>query len=691
MALQSQTYANSGNAYYIQGGIPNNPSTMTALNGPVEILFTSTIKGDYYGELNQTPSTFTISENLTSSLSTINFITMDPDPLNPTIRMGINDIISAFPGEPIIQQWTQASTIINGVFKVGTKQLNNEPNALIMFNQGNTATIKRNNVLQQIDGFNERNRFTNATIDPILYTEIGGSSASAGTVKCANAGNFTNVIIDPAKISYNVANTGKAITGVNSSAPYQFYESSKNAIEFVVDDVGAVITSLSLNKNGTITMISTLNVPTLQQGNVIQTIDGANTRTRFANLTDALTAYVEINEIPTAPSLIVLNSQAQIKITPSTIAISNFSASPSQVAKIGTYPAFPNILMIESYSDTQIRTSVGSLSTATFKENGNTELLSTLTVPYISTTNVQGTSASVTSLINVSSINGRDINTFTEPTGMMVPYARYAPIAPVGYLICDGASYPNVSYPALSALIGTTYGGDATNFKVPDMRGRASYGTVATNQNPGPNGTQAVQVNATAFMNLTVPTDLDPTIPDSGGLVYGYLCTSANGPLYKSQQSITAGYPGSIFYIIPIPYSTDFIIVTEYFGVTVPTVFPVTLSFQIQLDLQSQFSPSVYNSAFGGTVYTGSGNSYIRAIKEEVPSHTHQMLQPGGSSSQIAGGQNRAGDPNIGGPTISANNGLWSYINITAGGTGYGPSANTYIPPNVATWYIIKT
>ena len=68
MALQYQTYANSGSGYYIQGAVPNNPSTMTALNGPVEILFTSSIKGDYYGELNQTASTFTISENLSANL-----------------------------------------------------------------------------------------------------------------------------------------------------------------------------------------------------------------------------------------------------------------------------------------------------------------------------------------------------------------------------------------------------------------------------------------------------------------------------------------------------------------------------------------------------------------------------------------------------------------------------------------------
>ena len=686
MALQSQTYANSGYGYYIQGAIPNNPSTMTALNGPVEILFTSTNKGDYYGELNQTASTFTISENLTSSLSTINFITMDPDPLNPTIKMGIHDIISAFPGEPIIQQWSLTSSIVNGVFKVGTKQLNNEPNALSIFNQGNTATIKRNNVLQQIDGANERFRFTNATIDPLRYTEIGGSASSAGTVNCFSISPgsiYANTLIEPTKITFNNAgNNGKAIVGVNGSAPYQYYTSSKNAIEFVVDDLGAVITSLSLNKDGTNTMPSTLYVPTLQQGNVIQTIDGANTRTRFANVTDA-TSYVEINEIPTAPSLIVLNAGAQMKITPSTIAISNFLASPSQVAKIGTIPSDPQTFMIESYSDTQIRTSVGSLSTATFKANGNTELLSTLIVPYISTTNVQGTSVSVTSLINVSSINGRDINTFTEPTGMMVPYTTYNPIAPVGYLICDGKSYLNTSYPALSALIGNTYGGGGGFFNVPDMRGRASMGTVAPNTNAGPNGATVTTVHVLArIQNIVPPTNASPSNQR------GYLCDSVNGTLWTFMKCITAGFSASyITGYIDIPGTNQFVLITNW--VTTGT-FPADLQFVYNTESESSFAPSVYNNNPGNAGY-GAGQ-YPTVLKDyEVPSHTHNMLQPGGTSSQVSGAQNRSGDPNIGGPTISVNNELYSYVMPSTLVTTLGASASEKIFPNIATWYIIKT
>lgn len=41
---------------------------------------------------------------------------------------------------------------------------------------------------------------------------------------------------------------------------------------------------------------------------------------------------------------------------------------------------------------------------------------------------------------------------------------------PRGYLACDGASYPTTEYPDLYAVIGNTYGGDSTNFNVPDYR-----------------------------------------------------------------------------------------------------------------------------------------------------------------------------------------------------------------------------
>jgi microcystin-dependent protein len=47
---------------------------------------------------------------------------------------------------------------------------------------------------------------------------------------------------------------------------------------------------------------------------------------------------------------------------------------------------------------------------------------------------------------------------------------------PQGWLPCDGRSLPVNSYSALYSLIGNTYGGNATSFNIPDLRGTAIRG-----------------------------------------------------------------------------------------------------------------------------------------------------------------------------------------------------------------------
>ncbi|NBT97340.1 MAG: hypothetical protein EBT43_05915 [Methylocystaceae bacterium] len=54
--------------------------------------------------------------------------------------------------------------------------------------------------------------------------------------------------------------------------------------------------------------------------------------------------------------------------------------------------------------------------------------------------------------------------------GAVMYYAMKTP--PSGWLICDGSSHPTATYPALHAAIGNTYGGDAINFNLPDLRGQ---------------------------------------------------------------------------------------------------------------------------------------------------------------------------------------------------------------------------
>jgi microcystin-dependent protein len=64
----------------------------------------------------------------------------------------------------------------------------------------------------------------------------------------------------------------------------------------------------------------------------------------------------------------------------------------------------------------------------------------------------------------------------TVPSGAMMSYAGIS--EPSGWLFCDGRAINRVTYAALFAAIGTTYGpGDgSTTFNIPDLRGRVLAG-----------------------------------------------------------------------------------------------------------------------------------------------------------------------------------------------------------------------
>lgn len=84
---------------------------------------------------------------------------------------------------------------------------------------------------------------------------------------------------------------------------------------------------------------------------------------------------------------------------------------------------------------------------------------------------------------------GSEINTGSMPTsgtvgssaGSIQPWPGSASTAPVGWILCDGASYSRTTYPELFAIIGTTYGTeDPSSFNVPDLRGRTVVGLDTT-------------------------------------------------------------------------------------------------------------------------------------------------------------------------------------------------------------------
>lgn len=65
------------------------------------------------------------------------------------------------------------------------------------------------------------------------------------------------------------------------------------------------------------------------------------------------------------------------------------------------------------------------------------------------------------------------------PVGSIMPFASAAN-APSGWLLCNGQTVASATYPQLYSAIGSAYGGDATNFKVPDLINKALYGAASS-------------------------------------------------------------------------------------------------------------------------------------------------------------------------------------------------------------------
>lgn len=83
--------------------------------------------------------------------------------------------------------------------------------------------------------------------------------------------------------------------------------------------------------------------------------------------------------------------------------------------------------------------------------------------------------------LNAAALNGRtadQISSDSSPVGSIIIWP--SDVAPVGWLLCDGATYNaqnDPSFQALFGIIGTSFGGtNNTNFSVPDLRGRFPLG-----------------------------------------------------------------------------------------------------------------------------------------------------------------------------------------------------------------------
>lgn len=86
------------------------------------------------------------------------------------------------------------------------------------------------------------------------------------------------------------------------------------------------------------------------------------------------------------------------------------------------------------------------------------------------------------------------ISTTTSPVGSIVLFGGIT--APAGYLFCDGSTVSQSAYPALFAVLGSTYGpASSGNFTLPDLRSRFPIGSTQINPLEGNsvNGGQTTQ------------------------------------------------------------------------------------------------------------------------------------------------------------------------------------------------------
>ena len=72
-------------------------------------------------------------------------------------------------------------------------------------------------------------------------------------------------------------------------------------------------------------------------------------------------------------------------------------------------------------------------------------------------------------IIRGNNVIGMDVQRVYTSTPIGIIQAFSGTTIPRGFLLCDGASYKVADYPDLYAVIGNTYGGDSTNFNVPNL------------------------------------------------------------------------------------------------------------------------------------------------------------------------------------------------------------------------------
>jgi hypothetical protein len=660
MALQSQTYANSGNAYYIRGADPIVPGDQ-GIVGPIEILPRNTSsKPVYYNRFIQDNTTgLSIAEYITEGNELLSDIILRTDntisltshygPSEATLLIGPNT-----PGN--IGQVTagaNAGLVVGNLASSGT--------SLQLIHEGSTNT----NFIQNNGGGGARLALKPTTGDLVINNSVGSSYITIPTLT-----NQLSVIQPSTGASGNLTAGGLSLTQGAVSGAIGIFGGAGMTLDSQTNttirtNVGAGLTpktNITANNDGTVTFLSTITAPTAftstinNSGNariasIAVTNNNQGTSVPYSRYYDNYQGNLRYNTIGTSAGAPATASES--------LEIINVSGG-AQTGGIQFYTA-------NNETPTLVKWMGGFLENNVGGGQSEFRLASTVT-------------ASMRQIINLSTINNIAIENFGTPVGTIIQFAAWTP--PQGYLRCDGTSYATASYSRLYSVIGNTYGGDATNFNVPDCGGKALLGALAT-YNPG--GTALItNYTATAIyqgvvtgvsnpVNITITTGLWLTKSDKPivrGMIFtppqGFTCSSyevefvvgGNGRNGGINSGFLVMLAGNIYGPITLLQGQ-----TVTFGPN-----PRTISVQPEYPILGDQNQNAESASIG--------NMALFQDASQVGAHNH------GGAANTNGGLFVAGAPYAGrGATTDVNNGIFHFTtpSYTSGGITY-PAVNTDAP-----------
>ena len=554
------------------------------------------------------------------------------------------------------------------------------------------------------------------TILPVLGTTTTFQVGTGGSNNISMRPNVTlieeSTLFSPSGITVRDGTAGANPTNLLTITPNliqqsQFGQTSlnigtdsfPNARGFIAHPQGSS-RNLTIGNNSTIIHESTIFTP----GNGMRVLDGNNVNNRFATVLPSTLTFTALGGVVTALECTAdLNKWTTLFGNDYIYLETQAFAAPGRNRAIdlnGLVPTGGGIYGQEThYWNNVFLRPVTATTISTTTINATT----------VSTTTINATNATITNA-TVTNLNGTPAGTGgLIPTGSLLPWAPAVyttTTPPTGYLFCDGAVYANGLYPALAALMGTTYGGSAgVSFAVPDMRfgksiigGAINNATFAvTNNLPGGNRlidiansnsitVQGVEYGTTnrafyikpfgiyTYTGPGVRTGYSFTVNGGTGAFYNVIETmgapfgnNANGPQYNLFLLDTAMAAGDITAIGITPGG----------GITVyPFGKPGT-------DYNS-------NPNFLPDGRAGANNPYLNYTQRaaEVGPILYTVFK--GGINAPSGGSFACGDPNVGFSTPYLN-GLGQYVdfnnNTIRSPVGSSiPSAYSY-----AMGYIIKT